>query len=109
LPSGKTGGNVGELGLPDLTSEQVEQLCLTAEEAARKHVLRRVPSKKIETLNISAEADHTKPLRLAVDVDIQLSTHAEGFKVQKIADEAVKEAFASAEKYLRELACHTRK
>jgi hypothetical protein len=100
---------VEELGLPDLTSEQVEQLCWTAEEAARKHVLRRVPLKKIETLNITAEADHAKPLSLTVDVDIQLSTYTESFNVQKLADEAVKEAFASAEKYLRELACHTRK
>ena len=99
-----------ELGLPDLTSEQVEQLCSTAEEAARKHVLRRISSKKIETLNISAEADGTKPLTLAVDVDIQLlSPQAEAIDVQKLADEAVKEAFASAEKYLRELACPTRK
>jgi hypothetical protein len=104
----KTGENVKGLGLPDLTSKQVEQVCSTAEEAARKHVLKRVPSKKIETLNISAEADGTNPLRLAVDVDIQLSTRSEGFNLQRLADEAVKEAFASAEKYLRELACHTR-
>jgi hypothetical protein len=100
---------VEKLGLPDLTSEQVEQLCSTAEEAARKHVLTRVPSKKIETLNISAEADGTNPMRLSVEVDIQLSTRAESFNLQGLADEAVKEAFASAEKYLRELACHTRK
>ena len=98
-----------ELGLPDLTSEQVEQLCSTAEEAARKHVLRRVPSKKIETMNISAEVDRTKPVRLAVDVDITLSTRAQSFNVQELADEAVKEAFASAEKYLRGLACPTLK
>jgi len=82
---------------------------LTAEEAARKHVLKRVPSKKIETLNISAEADNTKPLRLAVDMDIRLSPRTESFDLQKLADEAVKEAFASAEKYLRELACHSQK
>jgi len=93
-----------------LTSEQVEQLCSTAEESARKYVLRRISSKKIETLNISVEADGTKPLTLAVDVDIQLlSPQAEAIDVQKLADEAVKEAFASAEKYLRELACPTRK
>ena len=92
-----------------MTSEQVEQLCSMAEEAARKHVLRRISSKKIETLNISAEVDRTKPVRLEVDVDIRLSTRAESFNVQELADEAVKEAFASAEKYLKELACHTRK
>jgi hypothetical protein len=63
----------------------------------------------VETLNISAEVDHEKPLRLAVEVDVRLSTRAEIFNVQKLADEAVKEAFVSAEKYLKELACHTRR
>jgi hypothetical protein len=100
---------VEQLGLPDLTSGQVEQLCSTAEEAARKHVLRRVPSKMVETLNISAEVDDVKPIRLAVEIDIRLSRRAGSFNVQKLADEAVKEAFASAEKYLRELACHMRR
>jgi hypothetical protein len=100
---------VEDRGLPNLTSEQTEQLCSIAEAAARKHVLTRLSSKKIDTLNIGAEAEGAKPLRLTVDVDIALSPRAETFNVQKLADEAVREAFASAEKYLRKLACHSQK
>lgn len=98
-----------ELGLPSLTEEQVEQLCKTAEQAARKHVLARVPSKKIETLNVTVEAEHAKPLQLAVDIEIRLSPTIKGIDVQKLCDTAVKQAFAKAENYLRELKCHSRK
>lgn len=98
-----------ELGIPELTDQQIEQLCLIAEETARKHVLSKVSSKKIETLNVCAETEGTRPVRLAVDVEIVLSPTMKDFNVQKLVDEAVKQAFASAKKYLRELACHSKK
>ena len=98
-----------ELGLPELTTEQVTQLCTLAETAARKHVLSKVPSRKIETLNISAEAEGTKPLRLTIDVEVALSPEIRDFDSKELSDEAVKQAFVSAEKYLRELACHSQK
>jgi len=100
---------VEELGIPELTDQQIEQLCLIAEETARKHVLSKVSSKKIETLNVCAETEGTRPVRLAVDVEIVLSPTMKDFNVQKLVDEAVKQAFASAKKYLRELACHSKK
>lgn len=96
-----------DLGIPELTSEQIEGLCGVAEEAARKYILSKVPSKRIETLNISVEAEGAKPLTLTVDIDIELSPLMKNFEVQKLVDEAVKEAFASAEKYLRKLACNS--
>ena len=89
-----------ELGLPELTTEQIEELCSIAEEAAREYVLSKVPSKRIETLNISVEAEGTKPVTLTVEIDIALSPLMKDFDVQKLVDEAVKEAFASAKKYL---------
>ena len=98
-----------DLGLPELTNEQIEQLCSIAEEAARKHVLSKVPPKKVETLNISAEVEGTKPMQLTVDVDATLSASLKNFDVQKLCDDAVREGFAVAEKYLRELACHSQK
>jgi hypothetical protein len=98
-----------ELGLPELTAEQVEQLCIIAEAAARKNVLSKIPSKKIETLDISAEAEGSKPLRLTVDVNIVLAPDVQGLSVKEISEEAVKQAIVSAEKYLRELACHSHK
>ena len=97
------------LGIPDLTSEQIEELCLIAEEAARDHVLSVIPSKKIEKLDISAEAEGTKPVVLRVDVAVTLIPSMKDFDVQKLVDEAVREAFSSAEKHLRVLACHSQK
>lgn len=98
-----------ELGLPELTSEQIEELCSLAEEAARKYVLSKVPNKRIETLNISAEAEGKGPVTLTIDVDITLSPIMKDYDVQKLVNETVKKAFTSAEKYLRELACHSQK
>jgi len=95
--------------LPELTPEQVEELCSIAEEAAREYVLSKVPPKHVETLNISVETDGEKPLTLTVDVEIVLSPLMQEYDVQRLADEAVKEAFKSAEKYLRELKCRLQK
>jgi len=97
------------LSISELTSEQIEELCTIADEAARKYVLLKVPSKRIEALNVSAEAEGTKPLTLTVDVDIALSPQMKDFDVQKLAEEAVKEAFTLAEKYLEKLTCHSTK
>jgi len=98
------------IGLPELTSEHIEELCLIAEEAARAYILSKVPPKRVETLNVSAdvELENGKPLTLTVEVELTLSPLMQNF-AQKLADEAVKEAFISAEKYLRELKCRLQK
>jgi len=96
------------IGIPELTSEQTKQLCVIVEEAARKYVYSQISKKNIEALNISVELEGTKPVTLAVDVDIDLSPLMENL-AQKLADEAMKEAFSSSEKYLRELACRSQK
>ena len=46
-----------ELGIPDLTTEQIETVCQTAENAARKAVLAKVSSKMVEKLDIIVEAE----------------------------------------------------
>ena len=93
----------------ELTDEQIEKLCTIAEETAREYVLSKVRSNRIEKLNISVEAEGTKPITITVNVDITLSQQMKGFDVQKLANEAVNSAFASAEKYLREQKCHSKK
>jgi len=93
------------LGIPELTDEQMEELCSVAEEAARKYVLSKLPSKEIKMLNVSAEADGAKPLTLTVDVDITLTKAMKDYNAQSLVNEAVKEAFRAAEEYLRELKC----
>jgi len=46
---------VEELGIPELTSKQIEELCSTADEAARKCVLSKVPQKRIEIGDFAAD------------------------------------------------------
>ena len=92
-----------ELEIPDLTTEQIEALCSNAEDAARKYILSKVPLKIVEKLNISVEAEGTKPLNLTVDVDFALSQQEKDIDLKKLVDEAVKEALKSSETYLRNL------
>jgi hypothetical protein len=98
-----------DLGIPELTSEQIEELCAVAENAARKYVTSRVPSKRIETLNISVEVEGTKPVTVTIDVDVVLSPLMKNFDAKGLAKEAFKEAFAYVDKYLRALKCHSQK
>jgi hypothetical protein len=94
---------VEELGIPELTTEQIETLCSTAENAARKYVLSKVSSKMVEKLNISVEADGTKPVNLTVEIDLVLSPQMNDFDTETLVKEAVKEALSASEDYLRKL------
>jgi hypothetical protein len=94
---------VEEIGLPELSSEQIEQLCTKAEDAARKYVLSRLPKKAVERLDISVEAEDTKPLDLKVEVDLVLSPRTKDVDCAKIVDQSVKEAFKAGEIFLRKL------
>ncbi len=92
-----------ELGIPDLTTEQIETLCATVENAARKYVLSKVSFKMVERLNISVEADGTKPVNVTVEVDLKLSPKMKDFDAGKLVKEAVEEAHKASENYLRKL------
>ena len=92
-----------ELGIPDLTTEQIETLCSTAENAARKHILSKVPFKMVDDLNISVEAEATKPVNVTVEIDLALSPKMKGFDAEALVKEAVKEGLAASEIYLRKL------
>ncbi len=92
-----------ELGIPELTTEQIELLCQTAEDAARKYIKCKVPPKQIDRLDISVEADGAKPVNVSVEIDLDLSPQAKGINAQVISDSAVQEALKAAEKFLRSL------
>ena len=94
---------VEELGIPELTTEQIEELCSAAENAARKLVLSKVPSKMVEKLNISVEADGAKPLNLTVEIEAVLSPQMKDYDLDALVGEAVKEALEASENYLRKL------
>jgi hypothetical protein len=94
---------VEKLGTRDLTTEQIEALCETAENAARKQILSKVPSKNVEKLDISVEAEGTRPLNITVEIDLALSPKVKNFDADTIVNEAVEEAFKASEKYLRKI------
>ena len=92
-----------ELGIPELTTDQIENLCQTAENAARKAVLAKVSSKMVDKLDVSVEAEGSKPVNLTVEIDLDLTSEAKGINAEEIVQEATREAYKAAEKYLRSL------
>jgi hypothetical protein len=92
-----------ELGIPELSTEQIETLCATAEEEARKWVLSKVSSKMVDCLDISVEAEGSKPLKVSVEIDLQLTTEAKDVDVQALVKEATGVAHKAVEKFLRKL------
>jgi hypothetical protein len=94
---------VEESGIPELTTEQIENLCTVAEKAAKKHVLSKVPLKMVDRLNISVEADGAKQLNLTVEVDVVLSSEMKDYSLSRLAGEAAKEALRVSENYLRSI------
>jgi hypothetical protein len=92
-----------ELGIPELTTEQIETLCSTAEDAARKYVLSKVSKKDIERLDISVEADGAKPVNLTVEVNLDLLPQSKNHDPQAIVKDAANEAHKAAENFLRNI------
>ena len=98
-----------EIRTTEITLEQVEELCEIAEETAREYVLSIVPSRRISTLNVTVDAEGTKPITINVDVEIVLSPLMKHFDVEKLVEEATGRAFASIEKHLRKRSCKSTK
>jgi hypothetical protein len=94
---------VEKLGLPDLTTNQIETLCSTTEDAARKHILSRMPLKMMDKLNVSVEVEGAKPLNVTVEIDLALSPKMKDFDAEALVNDAVKTALEASEMYLRKL------
>jgi hypothetical protein len=94
---------VVELGIPELTTQQIEQLCQIAEDAARNHILSKVSNKQIEQLDICVEAEGQKPVEVTVEVDLELSPETQGVDAEKLVKEATAQAHGAIENFLRKL------
>ena len=92
-----------ELGFPELTTEQIENLCSTAENAARKYVLSKVSNKDIDRLDISVEADGAKPVNVTVEIDLILASQTKNVDADALVKEAVNEAHKATENFLRKI------
>lgn len=94
---------VVELGIPELTTEQIETLCSTAEEAARKYVLSKVSHKDIDRLDISVEADGSKPVNVTVEINLILASRTKDVDADALVKEAVNQAHKATENFLRKI------
>jgi hypothetical protein len=92
-----------ELGIPELTDEQFEEVSQIAENAARKFVFSKVSQKTVEKLDISVEAEGTKPVNFVIEIDLALSSELKGIDAKLLVEDAVKDAFKAVEDYLRKL------
>jgi selenocysteine-specific translation elongation factor len=77
-----------ELGIPELSTEQIELLCQTAEDAARKYVFSKVSNKQVDRLDISVEADGTKPVNVTVEIDLALSLQVKDVDAESLVKAA---------------------
>jgi hypothetical protein len=98
---------VQTVGMPKLTEEQIEELCVTAEEAARSYIYSKISPKRIEKLDIIAETEGSKPRTLTLEIELIPSPPVQKINAQRIVDEAIRESFNSAEKYLRKVSCQS--
>jgi hypothetical protein len=98
-----------EIGIPELTLEQVEEICEGAEKTAREHILSQIPASRIAILDVTVDTEGTKPLTINVDTTVVLSPLMKDFDVKTLTKVATKKAFAHIEEYLRELACKSTK
>ena len=98
-----------KIGIPELTQEQVEELCERAEQAARKYILSKISKNRIAILDVTVDTEGTKPLTVNVDVKVVLSPLMKDFDVEALTKEATETAFAHIEEYLREITCKCKK
>ena len=83
------------------TTEEVEQICEAAQEAARKHLMSRISVKQISDLDVTIEAVGDKPLIVSIDVAIELESG--DLDLEPLVDEATNMAFSAADAKAREL------
>ena len=98
-----------EIGIPELTSEQLEKLCEIAEETARDYVYSKVSPRQVSALDISIDTEGAKPVTVSVYVELTLSPLMKDYDAEKLAKEATSKAFQAIKKFLSELACKSTK
>jgi hypothetical protein len=94
---------MAELGIPELSTEQIELLSSNAEETAKNYVLSKVSAKDLDRLDIAVEVDGAKPIKVTIEIDLLLTKQAKSVDAETLVKEAVKEAHKATENFLRKL------
>jgi hypothetical protein len=94
---------MGELGFPELSTEQIELLCQTTENAARKYILGKVGSKDVERLDIAVEIEGSKPVNVTVEINLLLTKEGKNAEVEALVKEAIAQAHKATETFLSKI------
>ena len=97
-----------EIGLPELSPEQKENLCVSVEKAARDYIKSKIPLGKIQKLNINVEIEGQTPVTVTVDIELAASPLMEGCNEEQLVNEATRKALGATDTYLREIACKSK-
>jgi hypothetical protein len=92
---------LAEIAIPELTLDQITELCEGAEQAARTYILSKISINRIATLDILIDAEVGIHLTLKVEVIVVLSSLMKDFDVEKLTNESTLNAFNYVEKHLR--------
>ena len=98
-----------EIGIPELTSKQVEELCEIGEKAARDYISSKISERRISALDITIDVEGAKPITVNVDIEIVLSPLMKNYDAKRLVEEAKQKAFNAIEEYLRDIACKSKR
>ncbi|MBS7614325.1 DUF3194 domain-containing protein [Candidatus Bathyarchaeota archaeon] len=88
-----------------LSDDQIEELCILADEAARKYVTSKISKNEVNDLVVSVNLEDAKELIVEIEVELSLSDLYAEEDARKLADEAVKSAFRAIDEYVKEVRC----
>jgi len=97
-----------DIGIPELTAEQVEKLCEIGEKAARDYITSKISVRRISALDITIDVEGARPITVNVEIEIVLSPLMKNYDVNRLVDEAKQRAFNAIEDYLRDIACKSK-
>lgn len=96
-----------EIGLPELSPEQKENLCVLVEKAARDYIKSKIPLGKIQVLDIDVEIEQQGSVTVTVDTELAMSLLMKDY-AEQLVNEATRKALEAADAHLREIACKSK-
>ena len=97
-----------EIGLPELSLEQKENLCVLVEKAARNFINSKISLSEVQAMNIDVEIDGNMPTTVTVDIELVPSSSMKKYDVEQLANEATQRAMKAADNRFGEIACKSK-
>jgi hypothetical protein len=96
-----------EIGIPELSDDQLQALAELAENTARDYIYTRISRREISNLEITVESLGPKPITVTIEVELDPKPSTKKHDAERLTREATQEAFDAVEHYLEELKCQS--